>query len=304
MSDFIYNLLNRHIDINNNVRPRIPGRFETDIVSSINLPVSDPALNQIENEYHASNNEEQITSNTLTEFSENNNLENTKYPSEPTTVIKPVSKIIATTKINENYEQDSTATKPTKRDLNKQSTKVENANLVSVEKRVEDTTKHKILSASKHLISDSQDASVKSSTFNDKIFQDNKTRDPDLNRQLNKHNLQTTLQSSDITVEPFELKFDKNKSEPSIEGLDNVDILPYGLLGIPPQLPVKKTEMDQAYFVKDSNSNNESTIKVNIGRIEVRAVMEPSPPLLQRKVMRKPELSLDDYLKQRDGGKR
>jgi hypothetical protein len=44
------------------------------------------------------------------------------------------------------------------------------------------------------------------------------------------------------------------------------------------------------------------TIQVTIGRIEVRAVPPPAPPPKQRSAP--PVMSLDDYLRQRDGGRR
>jgi hypothetical protein len=45
-----------------------------------------------------------------------------------------------------------------------------------------------------------------------------------------------------------------------------------------------------------------STIRVTIGRIEVRAVMQ-QPPIPERAATPIPGLSLDDYLRSRDGGK-
>ena len=47
------------------------------------------------------------------------------------------------------------------------------------------------------------------------------------------------------------------------------------------------------------------TIQVTIGRIEVRAITLPAPPAPRFKPARPgPALSLDDYLKQRNEGKR
>ncbi len=51
----------------------------------------------------------------------------------------------------------------------------------------------------------------------------------------------------------------------------------------------------------------ERTIKVSIGRIEVRAVMAQAPlgePPVERKGERKPRISLEDYLKKQRGGSR
>ena len=61
--------------------------------------------------------------------------------------------------------------------------------------------------------------------------------------------------------------------------------------------------------VKQSQANGNEistsqTIKVNIGRIEVKAIMEQNGTPVSRKPAFKPKLSLDDYLNQRNGGKR
>jgi hypothetical protein len=61
--------------------------------------------------------------------------------------------------------------------------------------------------------------------------------------------------------------------------------------------------------VKQSQGNGNEistsqTIKVNIGRIEVKAIMEQNGTPVSRKPAFKPKLSLDDYLNQRNGGKR
>jgi hypothetical protein len=46
------------------------------------------------------------------------------------------------------------------------------------------------------------------------------------------------------------------------------------------------------------------TIQVRIGRVEVRAIMSPAPPPRPKPPRRGPTLSLDEYLKQRNGGQR
>jgi hypothetical protein len=46
------------------------------------------------------------------------------------------------------------------------------------------------------------------------------------------------------------------------------------------------------------------TIQVRIGRVEVRAIMSPAPPPRAKAPRRGPALSLDEYLKQRNGGQR
>jgi hypothetical protein len=51
-----------------------------------------------------------------------------------------------------------------------------------------------------------------------------------------------------------------------------------------------------------ASSSSPSTIRVSIGRIEVKAMMPPAPPPASPKPGRPaPRLSLEEYLKQRNG---
>jgi len=59
---------------------------------------------------------------------------------------------------------------------------------------------------------------------------------------------------------------------------------------------------NQTSLVSNDNlEQQESVIRVNIGRIEVRAVQSPTPPPQPQSKQFKPILSLDDYLSQRNG---
>lgn len=55
------------------------------------------------------------------------------------------------------------------------------------------------------------------------------------------------------------------------------------------------------YSPIDNDPLQQSVIRVNIGRIEVRAVQPPTPPPQPQSKQFKPILSLDDYLSQRNG---
>jgi hypothetical protein len=54
----------------------------------------------------------------------------------------------------------------------------------------------------------------------------------------------------------------------------------------------------------DASRSAETTIRVTIGRVEVRAVIAPQPVPRPRVAPRPPTLSLDDYLRQRSSGRR
>lgn len=307
MSDFIISLLNRHIDIANNVQPNIPAKFEPDIKSSLFINVNDPAVLHIndDNTTLQLSNKEHYFTDTPTGHSENNISGKKKDSPSQIPLNESATKMDAEVNINDTNFQRSAAMNPDKRGLKKKDRKEERAKKTPIVKSEEENSKHKILYSPKHLVSGSQEGSIKPFKFDD---QDNKFRntnhEANQDKQTDEHHSITKEQSSDFTVKPVEQETDSEKSQQSTDDLGNVDTLSHGLLGIPPRLQESKTEMNQAFFIKDSNSDSEPTIKVSIGRIEVRAVMEPvqTPPL--RKVTVKPKLSLDDYLKQRDGGRR
>jgi hypothetical protein len=73
--------------------------------------------------------------------------------------------------------------------------------------------------------------------------------------------------------------------------------------------PFKGKLVEKSRMKRNDNSPTEindpsqqSVIRVNIGRIEVRAVQPPTPPPQPQGKQFKPILSLDDYLSQRNGG--
>ena len=56
--------------------------------------------------------------------------------------------------------------------------------------------------------------------------------------------------------------------------------------------------------VARNDSSSPRAIHITIGRIEVRAVHPPPEPVVQRPRPASPKISLDEYLKQRNGGRR
>src|SRR5262249_35333043 len=52
------------------------------------------------------------------------------------------------------------------------------------------------------------------------------------------------------------------------------------------------------------SAQSTSTIKVTIGRVEVRAIVSDSKPRRPESIKAKPRITLDEYLKQRNGGQR
>jgi len=68
--------------------------------------------------------------------------------------------------------------------------------------------------------------------------------------------------------------------------------------------PYREPMPSESRRMEQESPSSSPTVRVTIGRIEVRAVMAPAPPSPQRSLPAAPRLSLEDYLKQRDGGRR
>jgi hypothetical protein len=73
-----------------------------------------------------------------------------------------------------------------------------------------------------------------------------------------------------------------------------------GRLAVEPHFmePIADVPLHQA------RANQAPTIRVTIGRIEIRAAMPPAPPPRARPVRRQPALPLEQYLQRRNEGRR
>lgn len=234
MSDFLINLLNRHMELTKNVQPRMRGRFEPDAYSSIILTTNDLVENNIDDDISA--------------------------------------------------KQSS---------FKKQETKIRSIEPLdnSVVHKNDDTK-----------VGRSKKITIMNSETENSI--NNKIQDGVFHQQFDEHQPVRTKQSFIQSA-----KFNKGKSvvlesPTNATGLENIDIGSNGLLGLPPSLTDWKSELNQESFIKDIKTETEPVIKVNIGRIEVRAVTQQTPLPPRPKASPRPKLTLDDYLKQRNGGQR
>lgn len=71
-----------------------------------------------------------------------------------------------------------------------------------------------------------------------------------------------------------------------------------------PSFPAQPSVIDKLLQERNNAQTLPPTIKVTIGRIEVRAVTTPPTQAPRQRRKQQPSLSLDDYLKQRAGGQR
>lgn len=72
----------------------------------------------------------------------------------------------------------------------------------------------------------------------------------------------------------------------------------------PPAIGTGEDDLKTRGSTRRGPDTSGPVIKVSIGRVDVRAEMAPQPPQRQAPAPRKPPLSLDEYLKQRSGGRR
>ncbi len=102
----------------------------------------------------------------------------------------------------------------------------------------------------------------------------------------------------------------KDVSEPRIV-LDELSTMQWDIPAAPEArhsetstlVPYAHRRFHSQNVVKLTSSSSTPTIQVTIGRIEVRAIPPPVAPTQRPRTLR-PTLSLDDYLKQRNGGQR
>ena len=96
-----------------------------------------------------------------------------------------------------------------------------------------------------------------------------------------------------------------NSPETTIEMLTTNNFINenYGLMGFPTLKNEIKTNINSKIFNSSITETNQ-VIKINIGRIDVKAVAEDVTQQPKRKIIQSPKLSLSDYLQQRNEGKR
>jgi hypothetical protein len=81
------------------------------------------------------------------------------------------------------------------------------------------------------------------------------------------------------------------------------------LMPVPPSSPITVSRGDGRQAEAGSAATHlgeptGTTVRINIGRIEVSAIHPPQPPASTRKIAPAPRLTLEDYAKQRNEGKR
>lgn len=300
MSNFINNLLNRHLDSSNIVVPRLPGRFEYATTSL--FPVYDSELVNQKNEVPDSALEPDSGKNIPRMTTRISDKEGKIGKSRYILPQKPVNEPLVVIGIDETRDNNKLY-RPTNED--KAGIDTNDEKLVRSNIKTPEISEKKITNKSKtsHAFKPKKDESEKNElsipsasslpeTSNIKGNQGKFQKNQFDNLELSSREHPPELYSSAIKPKQSKIKYDQNADK--LHNI-NTDFHNHHIV------PVEKLEKTIEY---KTTAESQPTIKVNIGRIEVRAVMEPVPTPPQRKVSLKPKLSLDDYLKQRDGGGR
>jgi len=299
MNDFISNILSRHADTATNIVPRLPGKFE---------PVNFPAANVVE-DFSAgfdTPQEVNISQGTTKPVKENN--KETIFGS--VTTVTPHNNSISTNQLAQQLNDD-TAKYPEDENAPQIS---ERKNIILVEheftgdKKVNRETSFEILNKEEiPVYSDINPIAVNNPVANNEL-----NEKPLLNDfEQQKMPGSILINKPDDTVIPagkegalhqhisiLKQKIVKTSAERRGDISEDKKTIQPGLIK-----PVMNNMNVRTNFNPSPESNDQpvsSVIKVSIGRIEVRAITTAPPSKVNRTVLQKPNLTLDEYLKRRN----
>ena len=286
MSNFFKNIIERHAQPAGNIKPRLPGVFEPDWNMSANFIESES------NQFDISKkdiNSEQIHSDGTFE-TKIEKIKNDPVFKLNTTSNVQTSKNLLTNKTGNEFHSNNEM-RNTQGDV---PTKSREKPISPIKKEIKWNPENKKSgSVSEKSKSDFNVFQIEPETkqeFRNDSFNQSETGK---NKLSGNDRIKTSVKSDKLFTPP-------EKKEISNQNNGN------GTMGL--RLPNRFNQWMSEPVKKSQTKGNEisssQTIKVNIGRIEVKAIMEQNGTPVSRKPAFKPKLSLDDYLNQRNGGKR
>jgi hypothetical protein len=340
MSDFLFNVLNRHMGIGERVRPRIRTRFERDApvnplpqyasemveMETDNLgdkqegfhytkpatisPADEPATNTVggsnSKKHQVHGQHASITR--LTETIEQETVQQTQYNSHPESAGRTV--YVVPPDINKNTgKRRAITSNHTKPDSSRQksvqhtnvSQDVSATNKYDMEKSLDDQAQKTL----RRLVSPGKHShSVKTEKADNPIHKSAiPGRHGPHNSQSGRHRPTTSELPSGLSGKLTKPEQGMMKLQPSTISVQNANLRPRGLLQIPTWFSERQSELHEGngLFLKASRVETEPVTNVTIGRIEVRA----TPREVERSGRKKKPsgvMSLDKYLRQRTKG--
>ncbi len=287
MNGFISNILSRHTDTVANIIPRLPAKFE---------PVNFPAANSTEafSVRTEANHPFNIVQPNIESSIENKKVADIN-PGKSTTMVN--SSIVNDQNIQPINNNNTV--------FNKSSNTGQTSNIKNIipaDKEVDENINGENISK------------VQRSVFNE-IKTGNQFKEKPLPENFDEQELTgkvwmnkqpMTLNGKDDMGDEHGSRSEKNIIKPVTTNgnhfLEKVKHVQGGL--IKPSIQNLNAGVNPNTLMAQGEQNMSSVIKINIGRIEVRAVTAPAPVKINRPVLQKPRLSLDEYLKNRNGAEK
>jgi hypothetical protein len=285
MSRFLNNLLSRHLEPNNNIKPRVRGRFEPvnygpGVFSGYDneFSATDPALHPVTDDtvqsvsllqpFHPDFSGEQATiPEQFLPFGKLNEETEAVYR-EPSPLIRPRFSPIEENRTKQHGETENTANKRFSfADIQTYSPVLrENTSDEEVQTRVPE----------EHF-SQSNSESQTAGFLAKKTF---------ARRKVSFIHLDS---GADETVKPVLKKYNRDGFESNNGGVQG---------SLPQSSPLRQFDSSSVQGLHETS--HQPVIRVTIGRIDVRAVVQAASTPVKSTARAKPKLSLEDYLKQRN----
>ncbi len=316
MSDFLLNVLNRHMGIGRWVRPRILTRFERDVsVDSIKDYDSEPAGPDTDSRSVAKQSSRDVepavvsTPDEPAEIVEQEIMQRGRKKSHPEYVSKSISKLPDMSdnqSVSNRYKVSDNSRQELVMQPGDVTGDVGAASENDTGKRPDDKVQ-KVRKASKRLVSAGKYYHSPVTATPDKpISKATNINHKDFNNARSKQHQQVT---SELSSDHFEnnIRPEKSLLEPLPRTISrqNINFEPQYLLQTSLRAGRRSEFHKDNVFLKDSKAETEPVTNVTIGRIEVRAILPRSAEKTERKKKPSGIMSLDNYLsRQKQGGSR
>jgi hypothetical protein len=297
MNDFINNILSRHIDPAGNIIPRLPGKFEAvnfpavnatdlsagiDTVQQVNLPRETTGISKA---YSSETNFTAVTASPTQRDSISH-----------TPVVQEIYSDAALFRENEHADQVPAIknTIPVKREISTDKKDMQDNSVEILNKQ-----EMPLHSEIKPLIEKPLVNLVNEKNSTNDFEQQEIPERFLLNRYDDKGEIATVKEGAlHQHISILKQKIVKASAEKKNNvAEDKITIQPGLIRPVMNELNVR-TNLNTSAISNDQAMS--SVIKVSIGRIEVRAVTNGTPAKVNRTVLQKPNLTLDDYLKRRN----
>lgn len=289
MNSFLARLLDRHLNPANNVLPQVRGRFEPDIPFSMSQPANYPL--EKSNVNFDSGKENFIDKNRLIKNPDWYLSQDISLKKEDKPVHLPVKKPENKSELIKSKDRKNEAGTFKK--------------MISepIKKPNDDNNKER-----QNLISHKSEFEAKEERSSEYLPLPDKNLPKGLNiiGEINGHEQPVESKrikrknTPELVVKPAQSDPGNSDSRKDSKVLGENSTRNQGALRSPQWLSDWKAGIKKETIIKETQTQSGPTIKVNIGRIEVRAMMQQVPSPSQPKESLKPKLSLDDYLNQRN----